>query len=314
MILVCGEALIDFTPVDINGESGFLPHPGGSPYNVSITLGRLGAKTSFFGKLSFDPFGDLLYLNLEKNSVDTSFIVRGEELTTLAFVIIENNEPQFIFYGDRTADTTLAEKDIPKIDPEEISLIHFGSISLVREPGCFIFEKMMEENFRKTLISLDPNVRPFLIKDKNNYISRFEKWVEKTNILKTSLVDIKWLYPEKELGEIVSLFFLKGVSVFIVTLGKDGSIAFTKSGKVESSGIKVDVVDTVGAGDAFMGGFLYFLDKNGILKQDKLSKLSLQELREAIDFANVVSAITCTKRGAESPFIEEVNTFIDKLR
>jgi len=113
MILACGEALIDFTPIEINKEVAYVPKEGGSPYNVAITLGRLGTLCGFFGKISKDFFGEMLIEKLRNNHVDTSFVLRSEKSTTLAFVILKEGEPHFVFYGENTADTSLEEKDMP---------------------------------------------------------------------------------------------------------------------------------------------------------------------------------------------------------
>ena len=100
MILACGEALIDFTPIEINKEVAYVPKEGGSPYNVAITLGRLGTLCGFFGKISKDFFGEMLIEKLRNNHVDTSFVLRSEKSTTLAFVILKEGEPHFVFYGE----------------------------------------------------------------------------------------------------------------------------------------------------------------------------------------------------------------------
>jgi fructokinase len=313
MILVSGESLIDFTPISLGDEYAYVPNPGGSPYNVAVTLGKLGAPVSFFGKISYDPFGEILYSNLIKNNVDTSFVLRDKYLTTLAFVILKDGEPYFIFYGDNTADTMLKEEEIPFIDPQKIKILHFGSISMIREPGCYVFEKMIFENYKNFIISLDPNVRPNLILNKEKYLSRFEDWICKVDILKVSLADLKWLYGEEDLDKIAEKFINLGVKIFVVTLGRDGSIAYKRSNYVKVPGMGVKIVDTVGAGDSFMGGFLYYLYKLGKLTKNEVSNLSLEELRNILIFANSVAALTCTRRGANPPNLDEVEKFMSNL-
>ncbi|MCX7721362.1 MAG: carbohydrate kinase [Dictyoglomus thermophilum] len=312
MIIVGGEALIDFTPIEINGEIAYIPKEGGSPYNVAITLGRLGAPCGFFGKISYDFFGEMLIEKLKKNHVDISLVLRSEKNTTLAFVILREGEPHFIFYGENTADVSLEEKDIPLIDPEKVELIHFGSISMIREPGCFVLEKMMTQNHGKVLISFDPNIRPNLIRDKNDYLRKFEAWLKTIDILKASIADIKWLYETESMDEIARYFLEKDVKIFLLTLGKEGSIGYTKFFSAFSKGKEVKVVDTVGAGDAFMGGFLYYLNSIGKLNKNFLENVTKTELENALDFSNTVSALTCTKKGAEPPYLAEVENFMGK--
>ncbi|MGC9001795.1 MAG: carbohydrate kinase family protein [Dictyoglomus sp.] len=312
MILACGEALIDFTPIEINKEVAYVPKEGGSPYNVSITLGRLGTLCGFFGKISKDFFGEMLIEKLRNNHVDTSFVLRSEKSTTLAFVILKEGEPHFVFYGENTADTSLEEKDMPYIDPEKIKLIHFGSISMIREPGCFVLEKMMSQNHGKVSISFDPNVRSNLIKDKVNYLKKFETWIGYVDILKASIADLTWLYETEDTDELAKYFLRRGVKIFLVTLGKEGSKGYTKFFSAFSKGKEVKVADTVGAGDAFMGGFLYYLNSIGKLNKNFLESITKEELENALDFSNTVSALTCTKKGAEPPYLSEVENFMLK--
>ncbi|MFN3698848.1 MAG: carbohydrate kinase family protein [Dictyoglomus sp.] len=312
MILVCGEALIDFTPIQVNNEMAYVPKEGGSPYNVAITLGRLGGRCGFFGKISYDPFGERLISKLRNNNVDTSLVLRSKKPTTLAFVIYRDGEPSFVFYGENTADVSLEEKEIPDIDPLRINLLHFGSISMIREPGCFVLEKMMIKNHEKVLISFDPNIRPVLIKNKEDYLKSFETWIRYIDILKASIIDLKWLYETEDIGSLANYFLEKGVKIFLVTLGSGGSKGYTNSFSVYSPGRKVELVDTVGAGDSFMGGFLYYLDFLGKLRKDVIGEIKEKEFEEALTFANSVAALTCTKKGAEPPFLREVEKFMGK--
>lgn len=312
MILICGEALIDFTPVKVNSEVAYLPKEGGSPYNVAITLGRLGSRCGFFGKISYDPFGEMLFSKLKNNNVDVSFVKRSEKLTTLAFVVYRDEEPSFIFYGENTADVSLLEEDIPLLDPERIKLLHFGSISMVRRPGCFVFEEMMFKYSQKILVSFDPNIRPNLIENRELYLKNFERWLSHIDILKASLADLKWLYNTEDIDSLANYFLGKGVRLFLVTLGKKGSKGYTKFFSAYSPAREVKVIDTVGAGDSFMGGFMFYLDFINKLEKYSIDNLKEKELEEALSFANVVSALTCTKRGAEPPFLIEVENFIGK--
>ncbi|MEN2984100.1 MAG: carbohydrate kinase [Dictyoglomaceae bacterium] len=308
MILVSGEALIDFTPTKIGDKNAFIVSPGGSPYNVAITLGRLKADVSFFGKISEDIFGEILVSFLKENNVDLRYLVRGKEPTTLAFVVIgPNNEPNFVFYGDNTADSSLKLEDLPSFSPSEIDLIHFGSISLIRGSTAFTLEKLMEREKERILISLDPNVRPMLISNKQEYIKKLEKWISCSDLVKVSKGDLNWLYPENSIEDIAKNWLNLGPILVIVTKGDKGAIAFSKEESVEVPALKINVIDTVGAGDSFMGGFLYWLWKNKKLQKNRFKDLSLSEIKEGLKFATKVAGITCTRIGANPPFLEELN-------
>lgn len=303
MILVSGEALIDFTPTKIGDKNAFIVSPGGSPYNVAITLGRLKADVSFFGKISEDIFGEILVSFLKENNVDLRYLVRGKEPTTLAFVVIgPNNEPNFVFYGDNTADSSLKLEDLPSFSPSEIDLIHFGSISLIRGSTAFTLEKLMEREKERILISLDPNVRPMLISNKQEYIKKLEKWISCSDLVKVSKGDLNWLYPENSIEDIAKNWLNLGPILVIVTKGDKGAIAFSKEESVEVPALKINVIDTVGAGDSFMGGFLYWLWKNKKLQKNRFKDLSLSEIKEGLKFATKVAGITCTRIGANPPF------------
>ncbi|MCS7201834.1 MAG: carbohydrate kinase [Dictyoglomus sp.] len=308
MILVSGEALIDFTPTKIDDKNAFIISPGGSPYNVAITLGRLKADVSFFGKISEDIFGEILVSFLKENNVDLRYLVRGKEPTTLAFIVIgPNNEPNFVFYGDNTADSSLKLEDLPSFSPSEIDLIHFGSISLIRGSTAFTLEKLMEREKERILISLDPNVRPMLISNKQEYIKKLEKWISCSDLVKVSKGDLNWLYPENSIEDIAKNWLNLGPTLVIVTKGDKGAIAFSKEESVEVPALEINVVDTVGAGDSFMGGFLYWLWKNKKLQKNRFKDLSLSEIKEGLKFATKVAGITCTRIGANPPFLEELN-------
>jgi fructokinase len=311
MILICGEALIDFTPITINNDKGFLLKPGGSPYNIAIALSRLGGPSAFLSKISKDPFGDILINNLKENGVDISYVIRGDEPTTLAFVFLENNEPKFLFYGHNSADANILISDIPPIY-NNILAVHFGSISLVREPSATTYEKLMMEFSGKFIITFDPNVRPNLIPNKEKYIKRLERWLSFCNIVKVSHADLSWLYPNISYEEIAREWLNLGPKIIIVTLGENGAFALTEKGLTKVSAIKVSVVDTVGAGDSFMGGILYWLWKNEKLNLSVINSISLDDLTNALKFSTIVSAITCTRAGANPPTLKEVENFINE--
>ncbi len=199
MILCCGEALIDFVPIP--QTDAYQPCPGGSIFNVAIGLSRLETPTGFYCKMSTDFFGDMLIANLEENGVDTSYCIRSADPTALAFVSPssdEHIEPQFSFYANGSADRSLTVDElIPQI-PEKVAAMHFGSISMVMEPGATALEVLTARESRTRIISLDPNIRPDLIPDHDTYRTRFEGWLASVDILKLSRVDFEWIYRNEE--------------------------------------------------------------------------------------------------------------------
>ena len=192
MILCCGEALIDMVP---SGEV-YRPCPGGSPYNSAIAIGRLGVPVSFIGRLSRDFFGETLIKRLEENGVKTDMIARSDQTTTLAFVkLAQGEEPQYAFYTEGSADRSLSLQDLPEKLPAKASCILFGSISMTMEPIASTIESLVKRESANLVVSLDPNVRPVMIRDKETYVRRLEGWISSSTIVKISGADMDFVYP-----------------------------------------------------------------------------------------------------------------------
>jgi fructokinase len=308
MILCCGEALIDFVPLP--AVNGYQPCPGGSVFNIAVGLGRLEAPTGFFCKLSTDYFGDMLADYLTDNGVDTSLCLREDGPTTLAFVSLpgrDGDEPRYMFYANDTVDRLLTEADLPAL-PDSIQALHFGSISLVMEPGASALTALMKRESGRRIISLDPNVRPGLIPDKAAYRQKFESWVRLVDILRLSQVDFDFLYPDEDHEQVIARWFEMGISLCLLTLGGEGSMGYTAVGKTAvGPAPQVTVVDTVGAGDTFLAAALAFLYQTGKLnRKEQLQTLSSAELQACLDYAGRAAAINCSRKGANPPSKQEM--------
>ena len=308
MIVVCGEALVDLTPARVGGKDVYVPHAGGSPLNVAVTLARLEAPASFLGRLSRDFFGQLLRRHLTANAVDLRYLREGPELSTLAFVhLVPGNEPAYLFYTENSADRRLLLEDLPPSFPSDVQALHFGSLSLALEPGASTFELCMRRERGARLISLDPNVRPGVIADRGSYLTRLEGWIRLADIVKVSSADLAWLHPG-ERPELVARGWLQlGPALVVVTLGVEGCVGLMDAGSVRLPGMPVEVVDTIGAGDAFMGGLLASLHHRGWLARGSLERLTAAEMSEVLAYANRTSALTCARAGAEPPYRREVD-------
>jgi fructokinase len=308
MILCCGEALIDFVPLP--GVRAYQPCPGGSLYNVAIGLGRLETPIGFYCKVSTDFFGSMLIDYLAENNVDTSYCLRTPDPTTMAFVSLPSKdytEPQFSFYANGSADRSLTVDELPPKLPESVKVLHFGSISLVLEPGATALETLMARESGNRIISLDPNVRPNLIPDHVAYRHRFDKWVASVDILKLSRADIGYIYPDAVFEECLQHWFDLGVSLVIQTRGEDGAEGFTASGKsayVRTP--KVVVADTVGAGDTFLAAMLAFLHQHGVMDIKRLRNLTTEQLTACLSYASQAAAINCSRIGANPPYKHEL--------
>ena len=335
MIICCGEALIDMVRAPVSGGEtrlkasaagsgsgeGFLPLPGGSPYNTAIAIGRLGVPVKFLGRFSTDFFGEILVQRLRDNHVRDDMIIRSGQNSSLAFVKLEKGkEPRYIFYTEGTADRSLKVEDLPAKLPADTRCILFGSISLTMEPIASAIEALiLREGTRKSadqmdgapIISFDPNIRPFMIKDRAAYIGRFEKWIAASTITKISSVDFEFLYPKLEAEKALQKILAMGPRLAICTLGPKGALALLRRNdgsvtRVSAPIVDLPVVDTIGAGDAFHGAFLSWLEIKEKMSRSALVNLSETDLYDALFFANKAASIACSRRGAEPPTRREV--------
>jgi fructokinase len=316
MILSCGEALIDMLPVRLETGAGFLPRPGGSPYNTAVAIGRLEVPGAFLGRISTDFFGNLLVERLKNNGVKTDYIVRSGENSTLAFVTLEpGREPEYVFYTEGSADRSLSQGDLPPVLPPEVRCILFGSISMTMEPIASTIETLITREARRgedaPVISVDPNVRPFMIRDREAYVKRFEGWIKNSVIAKISAADFDFLYPSLGLEASLEKLLAMGPRIVVSTLGPKGALALLRRDdgtvlRVSAPVIDLPVADTIGAGDTFHGAFLSALDIRGKLSRSALAGLTETELYEALSFANKAASLVCSRHGAEPPTRKEV--------
>ena len=298
-----------------SGE-GFLPLPGGSPYNTAIAIGRLGVPVQFLGRFSTDFFGEILVRRLRENHVGDDLIISTDQNTTLAFVRLqEDKEPQYIFYTEGTAGRSLITEDLPPSLPIDTHCILFGSIAMTMEPAASSIEKLIlrEGKRRSAVIAFDPNIRPFMITNKDAYIGRLEKWITASAIVKISSADFAFIYPDLTPEQAISKVLAVGPSLAISTLGPKGALALLRRDdgsvvRVTAPAVDLPVIDTIGAGDTFYGAFLSWLELKGKMSHSALTDLSETELYDALFFANKAASIVCSRRGAEPPILGEVES------
>jgi fructokinase len=298
MRVVCiGEALIDFKGT---GDLAFQGYLGGSPFNVAVACSRLGARVSFLSQLSTDRFGRLLQRYLEENSVDVSLLAHSTAPTTLAFVDEVDGEPSFEFLANGSADTLLDPRPRPRL-PEDTGLVQFGSISLLSEPaGSSIIDIVRAHQHAVTVF--DPNVRPALIPDRDEYLERLDGWLELSRVVKASRQDLRWLSDRPD-ERLVAGWFERGVRVALITDGSRGARAYLANGiRASAPAPAVDVADTVGAGDTFMGAVLACLasDYDAALPEDE------QSWNRILRIAGQAAALNCARPGADPPTAAEL--------
>ena len=309
MILCCGEALIDFMPLEKSDSQIFYkPCPGGSSLNTAVALGRLNHNVGMLTGISNDLFGKQLIAHREENNVDCSLVIRSNLDTTLAFVSAESlaGNVEYAFYAKETADRSMSVENLPKSLPDNIEVLEFGSISLVMEPSASSYEHLMLRESTKRFISLDPNIRPDFIPDALAFQKRFDNWLDHVDLVKLSNADLEWLYPNSNIDDAVSYILSKKVQAVFLTLGEKGAWAYTKNHQIFAETPVISVKDTVGAGDSFHAGLLHKLAMMDRLKFGQLKEIKKTELHASLNFAMEVAALTCTNTGASSPKIDEL--------
>jgi fructokinase len=302
VIVVSGEALVDIV---VARDGSLTGHPGGGPYNVARTLGRLEQPVAYLGRLSSDGFGARLRSELEDDGVGTEAVVATDAPTTLALAELDDaGAARYRFYEAGTSSPGLTLEAATAALPPRIEAFYLGTLGLVFEPMATTLEALVGRMEAGTLVAVDPNCRPSTIQDPAGYRARLARLLARADVVKVSEEDLAWLDPGTEPAGAARALLGADGAVALVTLGGDGALVVGADGVREVTSPAVDVVDTIGAGDAFMGAFLAAWRDRGLGRAD-LARLD--EVAEAAAFACRVAAITCTRAGADPPRLAELS-------
>lgn len=306
MILCCGEALIDMLPrVSTEGEEAYAPYAGGAIFNTAIALGRLGVATGFFTGLSDDMMGDILRRTLGESAVDYSYCATLSRPTTIAFVKLVDGHATYAFYDENTAGRMIREADLPALG-DDCEALHFGAISLIPEPCGSTYEALMRREHEKRVISLDPNIRPGFIKDKEAHLGRIRRMAAMADIVKFSDEDLAWFGLEGDEETLARHWLHHGAKLVVVTRGAAGAAGYTARHKVVVPSERVTVVDTVGAGDTFDAGVLAALKMQKLLTKQQVAGLEEDQIARALTLGARAAAITVSRAGANPPWAREI--------
>lgn len=305
MFLSCGDCLFDLF-------AGAEPDPariqlsgvvGGSPLNVALGLARLGHHAAFFTKVSNDLFGTRIRAFMDREGIDTQFLVPTTRNTTLAMVSLSaEGVANYAFYIEGTADRSLEAAEVPPLFPDELAAIHVASYSTVTEPTAGALDRLVRQESGRRFISYDPNVRASIEPDLDVWRQTVARLVPMAALVKASEEDLALLYPGRTVESILADWTAAGAALAVVTRGENGAVALSATGIAASRpGLAVDVVDTVGAGDTFQAALLARLQEDGMLSRGALLSADREALEQLLGFAVRAAAVTCSRRGADLP-------------
>ncbi|HEY8479895.1 MAG TPA: carbohydrate kinase [Spirillospora sp.] len=293
-VAVIGEVVVD---AFLGGDGTRLDvRPGGGPANTAVALARLGTPTRFLGRIGGGPFGNLLREHLVTSGVDVSGCVDAAENATLAVAAVDGEgEASYEFYVRGTADWQWTREELEACFPEGVAAVHTGSLALAMDPGGPRIEELLDRVRPAATVSVDPNARPGIVPPEV-YRERMRRWTRRADIVRLSDEDLAVLGDGFD--DACAAWHDDGAALVVLTRGADGAVASLRGERVTVPAADVDVVDTVGAGDAFMGGMLHAL---GPRLGGRLDDLTLGEVKAALEFAAWVAGETVKVPGADPP-------------
>ncbi|HEX5781553.1 MAG TPA: PfkB family carbohydrate kinase, partial [Solirubrobacteraceae bacterium] len=259
---------------------------------------------AYLGRLSIDRFGRKLDAMLEADGVGRGSLVETNEPTTLAIAEVDHEGvARYRFYERGTSATGLTTEAALDALPDHVDILHVGTLGLTLEPVATSTEAVVERLAATAMVAVDPNIRPWVIDDESAYRARLGRVLARSHVVKVSEEDVGWLYPGMQATEAVRRLLEQGPTVGLLTRGPNGALVLTRTAEVAVPAPRAKVVDTIGAGDAFGGGFLAWWSERG-LGRDDLERIDA--VTEATAFACLVAARTCSKPGAEPPYRSEL--------
>jgi fructokinase len=296
-VWVCGEVLIDLIPDGTERKAVV----GGGPANTAKALAKLGLAPQFIDGISSDQYGQMALKELHHDGVLLDYVNFSDKPTCLAIVSLSaTSEATYEFVIDETATFDFSHSWLP--DPFELkpALLHIGTLVTAIEPAASILHEWASKVAEVAPVVFDPNIRPAVMDNRDLYVAAIEKWVAISAAVKVSDDDLYWLYPNQDIELIVKRWISDGVALVVVTYGAKGLTGYTSAGSVAVDAVKVDVVDTVGAGDTVGAVLVEAIVEKG------LSNLTGDLLKQTLIRAAKAAAITCSRMGAKPPSKMEI--------
>ena len=296
-VWVCGEVLIDLIPDGTERKAVV----GGGPANTAKALSKLGITTQFLDGISTDKYGQMALNELHKDGVLLDFVKFSDKPTCLAIVSLNpKGSATYEFVIDNTATFDFSHSWLPDAAEKKPLLLHIGTLVTAIEPAASVLFEWAKKVAKVAPIVFDPNIRPAVMSDREQYVRQVERWVSISNAVKVSDDDIYWLYPGQDLDQVTKRWLGMGPELVVVTFGDKGLAGYRENSKISVDAKKVVVADTVGAGDT-VGAILV----EAIIK-DGLDKLKQERLSEMLDRAARAAAITVSRTGAKPPGRDEI--------
>jgi fructokinase len=290
--------LIDLIP----GADGVrVPHVGGGPANTAKALARLGHDVQFIDGISSDQYGVMSRKELLDDEVKLDLALKSDKPTCLAIVsLAENGGASYEFEIDGTATFDFSLDWLPDPSRYKPNVLHIGTLVTVIQPGADVLYDWAIRVAEFAPIVFDPNIRPAVMGDRDKYQMAVEKWSAISSVIKVSDDDMAWLYPEQKYQDVAQRWINDGAALVVITRGADGLLGITADGSVEVPGVKIEVADTVGAGDTVGAIIVEAMIEKGILN------LTDEVLKATLHRAAVAAGITCSRKGAQPPYKHEL--------
>jgi fructokinase len=294
-IWVCGEVLIDILPTG--------PVVGGGPANTAKALARLGHDVHFIDGISSDAYGQSARAELLRDGVNLDLALASDKPTCTATVSLDaQGVASYEFLIDGTATFDFHSSWLPDPYRFQPQVLHIGTLVTVIEPGASALYDWAMQVAEFAPIVFDPNIRPSVQPDRDLYEAAVEKWAALSAVIKVSDDDLAWLFPNQSIDDVANRWINDGVFLVVVTRGANGLVGYTADGRVDVPGVKVDVVDTVGAGDTVGAIVVEAMIEHGLIE------LRGDTLQEVLSRAAGAAAITCSRQGAQPPYKHELPT------
>jgi fructokinase len=296
-VWVCGEVLIDLIPDSTERRAVV----GGGPANTAKALSKLGITTQFIDGISTDKYGQMALNELQKDGVLLDFVKFSDKPTCLAIVSLNSKGgATYEFVIDDTATFDFSHSWLPDATDKKPLLLHIGTLVTAIEPAASVLFEWAKKVALVAPIVFDPNIRPAVMSDRNEYVKQVERWVSISNAVKVSDDDIYWLYPGQDLDKVTKRWLEMGPELIVVTFGDKGLAGHRENSKISVNAKKVVVADTVGAGDT-VGAILV-----EAIIEDGLDNLTDERLSMMLDRAARAAAITVSRSGAQPPGRDEI--------